>query len=462
MEQNLEGHRRASRLGVLAAGALAAASVARAQATETGGAPERPPNVVLILADDLGSECLGSYGGESYATPQLDALAADGVRFTHFFSQPLCTPSRVKLLTGRSNVRNYVRFSILDPDERTIAHVLSGAGYATGAVGKWQLLGAEHYEEHAGTGATPDAAGFDEWCLWQVGRLGSRYADPLLDIFGGESAIGAEPAPGEERPALEGRYGPNVFAEWADAFISRHADESFFLYYPMALVHAPFVPTPANPARDAGDRAGCFADMVGYMDAVVGRIVASLERAGVADDTLILFLGDNGTDRRITSLANGREVRGGKRATTDTGTRVPLIARWPGRVSAGVVADDLVDLSDVLPTVCELAGIALPPEPELDGVSFAPRLLGRPFEGREWVFEYHDPRPGNPSFPPVRFVRGRRYKLYDSGELFDLVADPDERSPLAEGASEEARAARASLAAVLASFPERSPRLKPD
>lgn len=411
--------------------------------------PERP-NVVLILADDMGSECVGCYGGTSYATPHLDALAASGMRFTHAYSTPLCTPSRVKLMTGRSGIRNYAHFSILDREERTFAHALGAAGYRTAVVGKWQLLGAEHYGERAGTGTGPADAGFERWLLWQVDRLGSRYWDPLLE------------RDGELLEGTEGRYGPDLFCEFALGYVDEHADEPFFLYYPMALPHSPFVPTPASADRTSGDRARNFADMVAYVDAVVGRVVGQLERLGLRERTLVLFTCDNGTSRSIVSVRDGREVTGGKRLTTDAGTRVPLIASWPGTVPAGSVCDDLVDFSDFLPTLVEFAGAEPEPGAVLDGRSFLPQLQGEPGTPREWLYCYYNPRPGKADWPEVRYVQDARFKLYGDGRLYDLVDDPLEERPLErDGLAVEAEAALRKLRGALDSMPREPAKLRP-
>ena len=148
-------------------------------------APTERPNVILIMADDVGYECFGCYGSRQYQTPNIDRLAREGMRFTHCYSQPLCTPSRVKLMTGLSNVRNYSAFSVLNPDQRTIGHHMQAAGYRTFIAGKWQLLGAEQYaKQFRKKGTWPRDAGFDEFCLWQVDKLGSRYWGPLLNING--------------------------------------------------------------------------------------------------------------------------------------------------------------------------------------------------------------------------------------------------------------------------------------
>ena len=223
------------------------------------------PNIVLIMADDLGYECLGCYGGKSYRTPVLDKLAATGMRFEHCYSQPLCTPSRVKIMTGQYNFRNYVNFGVLNPKQKTFAHLLRNCGYATCVVGKWQLYGSvDQSAEVRGTGSLPQQAGFDEHCLWQITERGSRYKDPIM-VQNSKTLDG-----------LEGRYGPDVSCDYALNFIERHKTGPFLLYFPMALVHSPFVPTPDSedwkkPKYENNPK--YFADMVAYMDKIIGRIV---------------------------------------------------------------------------------------------------------------------------------------------------------------------------------------------
>ena len=386
--------------------------------------PERPRqdeslNVVLILADDVGVEAFGCYGGESYSTPRIDRLAQNGARFAHCFSQPLCTPSRVKLLTGRGNLRNYRRFSYLEPGERTFAHIAREAGYATCVVGKWQLYGAEHYGEWAGKGAHPRDAGFDSWCLWQVSVVGSRYADPTVEVDG------------EPPRELSGRYGPDVFTEHLLEFAREHADQPFLAFYPMALVHDPFESTPESRSEVLTEQ-DAFADMVSYMDSIVGRIEDGLEELGLRDRTLILFTSDNGTHSRIRSMRNGREVPGGKGLSSLRGIHVPLVASWPGKIPAGTVVRDLVDLSDFLPTLAEVMDVdpRESGEPELDGRSFMAQLRGRPGNSRTSLTMYSNPRPGTGRNPRVRFAFDLDFKLYDDGRFYDLERDPDETRPL--------------------------------
>ena len=396
-------------------------------------------NVVLIMADDVGYECFGCYGSRQYKTPNIDRLAQRGMRFQHCYSQPLCTPSRVKIMTGLYNVRNYSAFSVLNRGQRTIGQVFRDAGYETAIAGKWQLLGAEHYSTRfRKRGTMPEDAGFEHICLWQVDRLGSRFWKPLLYVDG------------ENREFGNGDYGPDIVTRYITDFMEDHQDESFFVYYPMILVHSPFVPTPGSASRESKDKQRNFEDMVSTMDQLVGRIVQKTEELGIAERTLILFTGDNGTHKTIHSKLNGQDIRGGKGATTDAGTRVPLVAYWPGAVPAGRVNDDLVDFSDFLPTVLDAAGVETPAS--LDGQSFLPQLRGEVGNPREWIYCYYCPRPERT--PPARFVRDKRWKLYGDGRFYDVANDSAEQQPLGDVAAETpAGAARRKLTAALESLP---------
>ncbi|WP_164103299.1 sulfatase-like hydrolase/transferase [Candidatus Laterigemmans baculatus] len=391
------------------------------------------PNIILIMADDVGYECFGCYGSEQYETPHIDRMAAEGIRFEHCYSQPLCTPSRVKIMTGLSNVRNYSAFSVLNRDQRTFAHRFKEAGYATFVGGKWQLLGAEHYAERfRGKGSWPEQAGFDRCCLWQVDRLGERYWNPLLYIDG------------QNRQFAPEEYGPEIVTEHLLKFMQENRDRPFFIYYPMILVHDPFEPTPDSDSREEKNKTQNFRDMVHYADKIVGRIIAETEALGIAQETLILFVGDNGTHRGIRSTLHGRTVRGGKGETTDAGTRVPLVAYQPGTVPGGVVNRDLIDFSDFVPTFQEAIGAVTPAE--LDGVSFAPQLRGEAGTPRPWMYCYYNPRPEKSK--PQRFVRDQRWKLYGDGRFYDVENDPLEQEPL-----QIRNQAYHKLAAALASMP---------
>ncbi|MCY3964662.1 MAG: sulfatase-like hydrolase/transferase [Acidobacteria bacterium] len=410
--------------------------------------PEERPNILLILIDDLGFEAIGAYGGASYETPNIDRLAAEGVRFTHAYSTPLCSPSRLKLMTGRYNSRNYTEWGVLPRDELTFANLLRDAGYATFLAGKWQLSGFQlAWKEDCceGQGKTPEEAGFDDYLVWHYHQKGERYADPLL--WG----------PGNEGGVFEGEYGPDLFADFllerVGAQVREHPDRPFAAYHSMALVHDPFVPTPDsadwNADRKAEDPA-YFADMVAYTDKLVGRMLAGLEELRVLDDTLILLTADNGTPRQITStLVDGTMIPGGKARTTDYGSHVPFIATWPAGIDGGRTSDALVDLSDFLPSMVEAAGGSLPDDRVIDGRSFLPVLRGETDSARDWVFT--DFRPRFLNIPEVTFVHDRRYKLYDDGRFFDFENDVREQSPLdPDDLTEEEATAMARLRAAMA------------
>jgi arylsulfatase A len=403
-----------------------------------GAAEARRPNLILILADDLGYETLGANGGTSYRTPALDQLAATGARFTHCYAQPLCTPTRVQVMTGLSNARNYLRFGIMDPQAVTFAHLLKRAGYATGITGKWQL--GRDVE-------LPRKLGFDEYCLWQHTRRPPRYANPGLEING------------VEKDFSRGEYGPDLIHDYALAFIARHRDVPFFLYYPMILTHAPYQPTPDSRTWDPGAKGEAvnqakahFGDMVAYMDKLVGQLVDKLGDLGLRKDTLILFTGDNGTGKGTRSMIGEREVVGGKGSTTAAGMHVPLIANWPGRVVAGNVCSDLVDTTDFLPTLLEAARAPPPDGVKLDGRSFLPQLRGERGRPREWIYSWYSPRQGA-DLTVREFAFNPRFKLYRTGEFYDLSRDLEEAQPLAVGTlGGDAAAAARLLQGVLDQF----------
>ncbi len=410
-------------------------------------AQTNPPNLVIIMADDAGRECFGCYGSQEYQTPNIDRLAANGLRFANCHSCPLCTPSRVKLMTGQSNIRNYYAFSILPRKEKTFAHMLQQAGYLTAVAGKWQLLGAEHYGELAGAGTTPDAAGFDEHCLWQVDQLGPRYWHPKLVRNGNYQKSQAD------------QYGPDICTEFICQFIDENRRNRFCVYYPMILPHSPFRPTPHSADKTNENKKQNFVDMVQYVDTLVGRIIGQLEKSGVRDNTLVMFLADNGTHRNIRSRLGDRSVQGGKGLTIDDGTHVPLVISWPAMIRHGHVCHDLIDLSDFLPTLADVTGSKLPADVTLDGISFAPVLRGaanpRP---RQFIYCYYNPRPGSQRYPrPVIFARDKQFKLYSDGRLFDVAADILEQNAIMqEGDTRQTAAARQRLLDVITTMPKTS------
>ena len=384
------------------------------------GNASRKPNLILVMADDFGYECLSCNGSKQYKTPNLDSMASAGVRFTEAHSTPLCTPSRVQIMTGKYGFRNYTEFGALRPGERTFGHHLKDAGYQTCVVGKWQLQGSVPGTKQRGVGTSPDQAGFDEHCLWHVRARGSRYWDPLVQTNGATEK------------KLAGRYGPDVFLEYAEGFIRRNRERPFFLYYPLVLTHDPYVPAPSSGDTTAEEKSKddtkWFGDMVEYTDTIVGRLLACIERNGIAGNTLVIFTGDNGTRLGVTSQTVDGPVTGAKGLTTAGGTHVPLIAKWPGKSASGATCRDLIDFTDVFPTLSEAAGVPMPKDHPLDGRSFLPQIEGKSGNPREWIFCHYAPKWGGR--PHRRWVMDHRWKLYEDGAFHDLRQDPEEKNPL--------------------------------
>lgn len=406
---------------------LLAASASCRQVREVPSEPEQP-NILLILADDVGREVLGSYGGTSYPTPHLDRLARTGLRFEHAYSMPVCHPSRICLMTGRYPFRLGHPVWGTFPgrwEERTLPQILRRAGYATAIAGKWQLTLLREDPEH------PFRLGFDRYCLFGW-HEGPRYYEPLIWQNG------------RIRPDVREEYGPDVYVRFLTDFMERHRPGPFFAFYSMALCHDVTDdlehPVPFGPRG----RYDSYREMVEAMDQRVGRLVDALDHLGLREKTLIFFTTDNGTPKRsIITVRNGKLIRepvssrmgeriipGGKGDLTDAGTRVPTIANWKGTLPQGESTDAMMDFSDLLPTLAELAGAKIPSEQTLDGTSFAPLLRGEPAEGRDWVFAEHRGR---------SWVRTRDWKLYRDGRFFQMTADPDETQSVASDQEPDVR-----------------------
>ncbi len=400
-------------------------------------------NVVLIMADDIGYECFSSYGSREYQTPRLDRLAAEGIRFEHCHSTPLCTPSRVKLLSGKANVYNYQDFGVFPKGEQTIANYFREHGYATAVAGKWQLLTSKG-------GIGPTEAGFDTYCVWNTPMTTrSRYWDPSYEQNGALLNL------------PKGTYGPDVMTDFLIQFIEAQKAGPFFAYYPMNLVHNPFPPTPDSADPNETDPKKNFVDMVAYMDKCVGRIVDVLEEADLLGQTLVVFTGDNGTNAQLSSELHGETVPGGKGYTRDHGTHVPLIVYGKGWVKAGQVSDDLIGFSDFFPTLVEAVGLPPAQIVDGDGISFWPQCRGKLGKKRTVLFDYYFPRPYAKAFDDkyqhfeIRYARDHRFKVYSDGRVFDTQADVLEKRRLSvPGLSSSERATVARLQQYLDEFPE--------
>jgi arylsulfatase A len=405
------------------------------------------PNVILIMADDIGFECLSINGSKSYKTPVLDSLATQGINFTNAISQPLCTPSRVKIMTGKFNYKNYDYFTYLNPKEKSFGNLFKENGYKTAIVGKWQLNGIVHKLEGFDDNSRPNHFGFDEYSLWQLTKTksyGERFANPYIEQNG------------KILPRDENAYGPDIVSNYAIDFIKRNRDQPFFIYYPMLLVHSPFVPTPDSPEWQSLDTRSkqenrFYIDMVAYMDKIVGKIVNELKNQGIAENTLLYFVGDNGTKTTLVSLTENGPVRGGKGNTITHGNHVPMVASWPKKIKEPSSYDHLINFTDFYATFCDILGLAN----ESDGLSMIDVLSGEKLLERETVTTYYDPMwSQNVSQFRNVYSQNSRYKLYKNGKFFDMENDILEKQSLNDDElSEEQKNIKVKLAAELVTFP---------
>jgi arylsulfatase A len=439
------------------------------------GAEDRP-NVILIVADDLGWADLGCYGSKFHRTPNLDKLAAGGKRFTQAYSaSPVCSPTRAALMTGKHPARlhltdwlpgrpdrpsqklNRPEFrQALPLEEVTLAERLKGAGYATGMIGKWHLGGA---------GFEPTKQGFD------VNIAGDDTGTPLSYMApfrrGVRSMPGLEDAP-------EGQYLTDRLGLEAERFIEGHKAAPFFLYLPHYAVHSPMVAkaeTIAKYPKWDGTPHGkqenpIYGAMLESLDDAVGRVVAAVERAGIADRTLIVFTSDNGglatREGPNTPPTNNSPLREGKGWLYEGGIRVPLIARWPGRIAPG--SEEAITWSADLPiTIAEFCG--LPAAEGLDGVSLAGLLTGGPAPAVRklcWHYPHYSNQIGWPG-GAIRYGPWKLVESYETGrlELFDLFRDPRESNNLADKFPDQVRSLAGELAlwrlAVGAQMPTPNP-----
>lgn len=403
----------------LQAGLAGAAAAAMPRLLHAAPAARRSaPNIILILADDYGIPGVGCYGGD-FATPHLDAMAAQGVRFEHCYAEPLCAPSRAMLMTGRfpfrtGSISNNAR-TVTPQTETIIPMALKQAGYATAMAGKWSQL------MHLSTLDEARAWGFDEYMAWESAE-GGRYWNPALSRNGQPVAT------------TDKDFGPDLLNDYVIDFIGRHKDQPFFVYYPTPLIHSRLSPTPHGTSGK-----GLLADNIAYMDHLVGALLAELDRLNLSENTLVLFTGDNGMG--LNGKIHGRPIHGDKGSMLEGGSRVPLIARWTGTAHAGRVVQDLVQLSDFYATCTELAGARLPQGVTMDSHSFAAQLQGKPGKPREWVFI---------QLVDQWYVRDSRWKLTQAGELFDMADAPfQEIAVPADTQDRDAIAGRRKLQAVL-------------
>jgi arylsulfatase A len=396
-------------------------------ATEhTNSTLAKKPNIILFIANDFGFELPAYNGGQSYSTPNLDFMAANGIFFKQAYNHPDGSPSRMAILTGKYNFRNYIKWGYLPPDEKTIGNMLHDANYKTCWVGKWQLSGGDRRIR---------GAGFDKYLVFLPmghGQRINRYKDPHL--YANKDYL-----PDSE---VAGKYSEDMFYNYLSNFIDSNKTKPFFAVYATLLPAQPWVPTPDdpefarwNPDNDRKrDDIKYFPSMVSYIDKIVGKVIQKLQDAGVADNTIILWCSATQTDSRVTSLWNGQSVQGTKTNTFKAGTNSPLLAYWPTRITPGQKTNTLVDWTDILPTLADVARIPRPNYGILDGTSFYDNMLGTRGTNRDWVFCQWDNNPVD-DVPVERWVNDRKYKLYDTvglgnGKFYKIDNDMYETNPI--------------------------------
>jgi arylsulfatase len=449
---------RAVAAGLAATSGLVAAPGADAAPPEIGG---RQPNIVFILADDLGWAELGCYGQTKIRTPNIDRIATEGIRFTqHYSGSPVCAPSRCTLLTGLHTGHAFIRDNHENggwgPDEPegqlelpegtvTIGHLLQRAGYRTGVIGKWGLGG-------PGSSGEPNRQGFDHWYGYLCQRVAHNHYPTHLWRDGQR-----EPLPGNTWGNLTGQlYAHDLMAADALRFIEQSRDDPFFLYIAFTIPHLAIqVPEDSlaeysgqwpDPPYEGGKgylphpapRAG-YAAMITRMDRDVGRILELLSRLGLDRDTIVLFASDNGATYDIGGadspfFESAGPLRGRKGSVWEGGIRVPLVARWPGRIAAGQIAEHVSASWDLLPTLTDLARTETPAG--LDGISFAPTLLGDPGQQPHEYLYWEFPARGYSGQQAVRLgdwkgVRRRMHKGNTAVALFNLAEDVREQNDAA-------------------------------
>lgn len=429
---------------------LGAASLALPRGLWAGETLTRRPNIILIMADDVSAREFACYGNKEHKTPALDNLAETGVQFRTCWATPVCSPSRAEIMTGRYGFRtgwyhNNLRSGNLAQGNETFAELLQKDGYRTAICGKWQLEGS--YGEH----------GFHLPCMW-IGMEDAMPADWRFDgpveeegmLLPGRLARYWHPAinrGGALVPTGDEDYGPDIFVNFLLDFAMLHREMPFLVYYPMCLPHGSwdfeagqggYLPVPEldkNGKRTGRKVPGSLKSNVEYIDALVGRIVRRLEWLGLRENTILMFTADNGT-----------AGYGKNKTVLERGPRVPMIVNCPGLVKPQGAVDSLADFSDILPTLCELAGVALSPDYVVDGKSFVHTLRGEPGEDREWIFSCLADR---------RFLRDKRWLLDGDGRLYDCGNRRDERGykGVTDSSDPEVAAARQRFSRILEELP---------
>ena len=387
-------------------------------------------NIILFLGDDIGYEVPSYTGGKSYSTPNMDFLAANGCFFKHAYSHPDGYPSRLALFTGKYNFRNYTYWGHFPPGEKSFSNMLTDAGYTSCYVGRWVMGGGDKGIK---------AQGYSSYSCFQANngddKSVGRYKNPV--IFQDGAFL--------PNSVTKGKYSEDFFSDYLCNFIDSNKNKPFYATYAFNEAAAPYVPTPDDPEFTSWnttnearhDDVKYYPSMINYMDKMIGKVLAKLRADGLEQNTVIMWIADNATQQRITSIwgPNNVAISGQKTEPNIWGTLDPLIAYCPGLISPKVDDKTLIDYTDFLPTMADVAGIKKPTTyGTLDGTSFFDNLVGKKGQDRDWVFCHWDGTI-NDKTPRVRFVNNINYKLYDTlnySQFYNILKDTFEMAPIAD------------------------------
>lgn len=419
------------------------------------------PNILFIMLDDLGKEWISGYGASKIKTPSIDKLISTGLSFKNVYSMPQCTPTRVTLLTGQYpwrhgwinhfDVPRWGHGARFDPNlNPSFPKMLRNAGYSTCAAGKWQINDFR---------LEPDAmvkAGFDEYCMWTGGEGGNiklsdnRYWDPYIHTKSGSKVY-------------KNKFGEDIFTDFIIDFMKKNKEKPMMIYYPMCLPHGPLTSTPLEPNAPKSEQ---HKSMVRYTDHILNVLVKALDEIGIRKNTIIIWTTDNGTSGSIVGDLNGKMVRGGKSMLSENGVNAPFVINAPGIVPEGITSHALIDFSDLLPTLCDLAQISPDKNYEYDGISFAPEIFGLENKSpRNWIMalgsnpaKIENGRVKNAFNFRDRAFRDKNFKVYIDtmnkiNEIIELKSDFYEENNLIDSDREDVFSAIKKFESVLRKHP---------
>ena len=374
-------------------------------------AQNKKPNIIFVLADDLGIDGVSSYGADLFKTPEIDKLAKNGIRYTNAYTVPLCGPSRALILTGRYGFRtgavNQDQTGEFTPARETMMpKILKTAGYTSSMIGKWGQLP-----------LGPAEFGFDDYLRFTgSGVFNNTEEKKHKYVLNGKDLV-----------LKDNEYMPDLMHDHMVDFLSNHTKDPFYLYYSLVHVHGEIKATP-DTKPGTTDFKDLYTDNINYMDKLVGKLIHALDSLKLRDNTIIVFFGDNGTAGQAAQIGtvNGKKLIGKKGTMQEGGSLVPLIVNWPGVIKKGAVSGNLVDAADFVPTFADIAGASLPNDKKLDGTSFAKQIKGATINSRNWIFT---------GLGNDWYVRSADWKLTRAGELYDMRKAPFEEklTPDSEG-----------------------------